>query len=353
MAKGYINSTCVPVEDLDFEQMFGSCSFNDTLPVSDANAYIADAAPHEKESSISRFKESPDIVGLNFDSTAEASKYLGRMANYIEKNGKKYALSTAECSDGYDFRLSDVESFYNEVTTWRRGLTSEEQALLNVLIDKKILVFGPHDTSYHSSCNGALIAIVHDNSYSRSKIQTIFEHEYAHGRYFTDPQFRANVSDTWYGLSDEERAFLRSMMIASGYYASGYEWLMETEAHTHAIADPLGEDGFVNLLAGAFETCRNSESATCKTFWSFGGDTKSLFIRLHERFCAMPDGNISIADNKIKTKNTTIDKNTSKELKKIDWKSVIPLADKHLFPPVNVSDYIDRVQKEFDARCKR
>lgn len=285
MGIAYIKNQCVERSDPGKSGLVS----RDREITTDAPSFVLGAAPINETMgfSISRFAENQSIIGLDFVSNNKMWASLGRIAHFVERMKKTQPLALNRCIDGecakgegYDFKLSDIAQFYNQTIARNGAISGNEKDLLNALLQKCLLI--NINGSFAASEKSAIVGMSREFDLSKRKI--IFTHEYSHALYFVDAGFRNLVSKTWNGLSDNQKNLLKGIMIASGIYSSGEQWLMETEAQAHGIAWPKGEDGFINLLIGAYENCGSSHNNPkgCKQFTSYHGNIRPDLEKIHD-----------------------------------------------------------------------
>jgi hypothetical protein len=307
MAVGYVNNKCywkVPPRK-GANRKTGAPS---DLFVLDSSAYVSAVAKISGASSfvMARLYESSKVIALDFRNNAGMSDALDRISQFVETNAKKSIptqeeiktllkkhKSTCGSDDracglaaGHDLKMADVAEFFSRCKSKGFKLTAGEQELLDSLVKSKLLK-RTLPGGYAPSSKTVLIGM------SRSKAQSdrreIFRHEYSHALYFTNPVFRKKVSHAWSSLKPAQRRFLRGAMMASGFYASGEKWLMETEAQAHAIAPPIGKDGFLETLLRAELNCKKPSRA-CSDFFSFRGNIRGLLVYLNAKYTAVSSG---------------------------------------------------------------
>ena len=272
------------------------------LMIVDASAYVSAVPTISKSSSfiMASLYENSHVVALDFRNSSRMSNALERISHFaeastrmsiptrkdiaalIKKNGTTCTKDGGPCglAAGHDLKLADVAAFFTKCKKEGVELTKGEQELLSKLTRSGLLL-RTRQGSYAISSQKVLIGM--SRSHNKSDRRAIFKHEYSHVLYFTNPVFRKKVSSAWSSLKQSQRKFLRGAMVASGIYASGKKWLMETEAQAHAIAPPLSIDGFIALLLKADENC-TKPSRACRDFYSYRGNIRGLLFYLNRMY---------------------------------------------------------------------
>lgn len=280
----YANNVCMPVAPADSKAA--------SLPVVDFDSFNDGIIPKNNSAfSMARIYENPDIIAIDA-SKDMAATIFGRMSYFVERTGRKNIPSLSACPDGvcnrgmgYDVKMEDVAAFFTICVKQSLKLNVFESAFLEKLLALGLLA--REGETYIPLQDVALIGISNDVD-SAQRTET-FEHEYAHGRYFTDLSFRKKVDLVWEDLAPSDQQFIRGALIASGYYASGESWLIKTEAHAHAIEDMWAGGGFTNILLSAQSNCFNKTAVKgCGDFLSFRGDIKALLADLHTVYSKIP-----------------------------------------------------------------
>lgn len=364
----YKDNSCTLVEvpegepDPDFQPIISIKPEKEknTIPATDAAAYVSAVIPIPAKQNflISRMWKNPDIIALDFKDKQSMWSSLGRIANFVEENGKKTIPGGDECphgscgrGQGYDFRLTDVVDFFNAAVSKEVALLPEEQELLNALIDADLItrngsIYG------HIAQDVAIIGMSRDYDVS-NRLHT-FVHEYSHALYFVNEEFRTSVSKTWSDLDDKVRRFLTGVIMASGFYKSGDRWLMETEAHAYAIAPVLRDDGLANLLAYAMDNCSPvSKLKACGDFWSYQGDIRSLLQYLNDKYLNLSRCNVPLLDNWQYDKNLNLIFSSDSVMCHDEHEPDTTMQPVMLIPKDSSEEKIDKfisdVQHRFDA----
>lgn len=302
----YIDNRCELESNLDSSAQTEIPIFS---PESIARQEIS--IPEDSAFSMARVLENPQVLALEFRDKTAMRYSMARIATYVETLGKARipTLDESPPAWGHDLKLSDVADFFNACVS----LNPEEKELRDQLVAQGLLkpieigIYIYTQTIYEPSSPHVLIAIDPDlDSYDR---KVTFIHEYSHALYFLDEDFRSQVSEAFSSLDPETQRFLYGAMIASGYYASGEEWLIETETQAHAI-EPQGWDhGFLSLMLEAEENCDrlNQPSLACDDFFSYPGDLRGLTTFLHEDYLTISQGRIPLLASKMEEKQNRED----------------------------------------------
>jgi hypothetical protein len=349
-----------------------------SLPLIDASAYISKVAPIPKGKSflISRLFENPKVLALDFRDAKNMSETMNRMSHYVEQNGKKKvpSLDEAQSALGHDLRIEDVADFYNVCRNEGITLTRGERELLDQLLEAGFIQI--QEDEYVSSTPVALIAMSRSLE-TFNKRKENFIHEYSHALYFVDPIFRSEVSKVFASFPPEAQSFLRGALLASGYYGSNDQWLIETETQAHSMAEPISLNGFMNVILSAKMECKINKGLTseCEDFLSYTGNIRTLLEGLHKKYIAISESHIPfltrrkgnvIVDEKATCQSFSINKweDLQKRLKEIDTLSKnfgvlkietlrnslepLEIPQRHQVTPPNPQEELDRLQAEFD-----
>ena len=329
MAIYYVNGESFQSDELHFDTKWTPASAANpsekasTIPVLDASAYVSAVVPIPDRSGflMSRLFEDPGVIALDFKNGGQMTDTLARISYFVEINKKKQVPSVDELEkklsklgtsckkkngvwddrpcglgEGHDLKMGDVAYFYNECHQKGIELTQGEMELLNHLLENNFLIKDAKG-EYQTLSEKVLIGMARaQNAHERRKI---FVHEYSHAKFFLNPKFHKTVADTWFSLESGERRFLSGAMIASGWYDSGDESLLQTEAQAHAIGGSLSLNGFLNVLEYARKNCLYSgtESKTCNDFWSYKGDIKTFLRKLNKRYMDISECQIPLLAN--------------------------------------------------------
>lgn len=288
MAVDYIENSCISSSYTAFEDgpVAGELpeSYADMGTV-DSSAYVSGVLPLPQAGfSMSRLFENPQVLAADFRDPDMMADGLSRISDFVETYGGKLIPDQGRPGSGgeaFDLKSEDIARFFTECLRQGKILTSGELSLLGWFLAAGLLELraGGYDAAESFVLIGMSRA---DEEGSR---RALFVHEYSHALYFLDPDFQAQVSSTWASLPPEVQRFLRGALIASGYYASGEQWLIETETQAHAIGDPISENGLLNLMAWAVRECLDRDTdPACRDFWSYEGDLETLLSDLHLLF---------------------------------------------------------------------
>lgn len=252
------------------------------LPFMDADAFVRETTPISDDADFLavRMAENSHIIALDFHDTKGMQRALGRISQFVEAAGMHHISESVEMQGaGYDLRLEDIAAFFDAMRAEGRSLNPSEKALFDMLAGANLLV--QRQSLIYAGTEDAVIAMSRDQSDERRLLT--FYHEYAHGLYFVDPDYRCDVALAWENLEPGERSFLKGLLMASGFYASGEQWLMETETASYSLAQYDDLSAMIDLSMQSLKNCMTDpEAPGCNAILEFTGDERSLFWRLHD-----------------------------------------------------------------------
>ncbi len=384
MTTNYVKNACFPKEApseirAPEEILESSSEASSNLPFIDASAYVSKIAPipNGKRFSMARLFENPKIVALDFKDAKNMAETMNRMSHYVEQNGKRKVptFKEAQSGEGHDLRISDIAHFYNACQNEGTILTQGERELLDHLLEAGLIHI--QEDEYITPTSAALIGMSRslDMFYKRKEN---FIHEYSHALYFVDPMFRSKVSKVFASFPPEVQSFLRGAILASGYYGSNDQWLIETETQAHSMTGPNSLDGFTNLILSAEKKCEAKKDLTqkCIDFRSYTGNIRILLKEIHEKYVEISKPHIPLLSHSSSTKSEeqTEDKNgnsndTLKTLREINvekfknlkintWQESLKKLEQeielsHRYTQTdrpNPRKQLDQLQEEFDKR---
>ena len=156
------------------------------------------------------WQQIPQVYIFDFRNYAIQDKYLKRLAFFVEKSDYAGRIVTFEevkdihGFNAHDYRAESLASFFNQAAREKVRLAKEEEHLLNLLLELKVLVRS--EDGVLIAGQGAIISISQESpDYLRN---SLLSHEGFHGIYFTDPAFRRCVSDCFEKVDSGEKLFL-------------------------------------------------------------------------------------------------------------------------------------------------
>lgn len=183
----------------------------------------------------------PSVLVFEFRSLELQSRYLKRLAFFVEKLGYAGRLWTNEQLAGlhgwnaHDYRSEDLARFFAAALRQGFPLNREEQELRSLLLANGVIVrasggFGPG--------RGAIISFADAGSYELRRI--LLTHEGYHGIFFTHPAYRSRVLSLWAGADPEEQELFRRFLRAKRYdVTNGY--LVANEFGAYLMQQPTAE----------------------------------------------------------------------------------------------------------------
>ena len=164
--------------------------------------------------------------------------YLKRLAFYVEKSGYRGRLvSDAELGplhgwNAHDYAAPDLARFFTQAAQENFVLNAEEMELRDRLVAAGVLrVAGD---GWEPGV-GALVGISQGSPPALKAV--LFTHEAFHGLYYTSPEFREGVAQTWSSLSEGAKSAFRSFLALS-QYDSLDEPLMVNEFQAYVLQRP-------------------------------------------------------------------------------------------------------------------
>lgn len=191
--------------------------------------------------------ESPETEGLAFDRLAlfvEVEPGRIRPDTHEDRkltlDYKQWELGEAG-SDGNDYDLVDVANFFNAAMQQRIALNVLECRMRSELVARGLLKYA--DLKYISS-PGAII------STGRRSVSAI-DHEFNHGIWFTDPEYRSASVELWSSLPLHEKELAKLIMKSFFEYALDQDenlgireflaWFRDSDELLKSYLNPVGE----------------------------------------------------------------------------------------------------------------
>lgn len=178
------------------------------------------------------WEQFPGILFFDFADYKTQSRFLTRLAYFVEKAGYKGTLvgdDFVENRHGYnahDYKSSDLAAFFSEARRTDFTLNESELLLRDILLHNKIII---EENGMYSAGSGAIVSISRESPlYLR---RTFVAHESWHGIYFIDENFRNAVSTCYYMFDPRSMEFLQvfwETQNSLGYDRSD-EYLMQNE----------------------------------------------------------------------------------------------------------------------------
>lgn len=159
----------------------------------------------------------------------------------LEQNKKDHTLAI-----GHNFSYATLEAFFTQAKEDGVVLPGDTQALLEFF--QQLRVFGRE---------GGIISTAQDVQ----DRERVIKHEFSHGKYFSDPEYRKHVKRIWLGLPQNTQQAIRSIF----------------SQYNYNLAD---NDLVLREFAAWFE---DEQFVT-----SSSGKTRELFIKIREDLLSYP-----------------------------------------------------------------
>jgi hypothetical protein len=197
--------------------------------------------------SLFRWDLIPSVLILDFQDYDTQSRYLKRLAFFVEKLGyrgrlaKDGEIAGAHDWNAHDYRPEDLARFFQVAREKSFPLNDAEKGLGELLLREGVIVesgarLGPG--------KGAIISITRESSAALRR--TFAVHESAHAIFFADAEYRRFASELWSSLEPGERWFWKTYF-AFKTYDVGSDYLMGNEFQAYLLQQPVpsAEDYFV------------------------------------------------------------------------------------------------------------
>lgn len=183
----------------------------------------------------------PSVIVIDFRSLEVQSRYLKRLAFFVEKQGYAGRLWTNEQLAGlhgwnaHDYRPNDLARFFTQALRSGFVLNREEQVLRSLLLANGLIVRVPGG---YRPGRGAIISFADTGSFELRRI--LLTHEGYHGIFFTHPTYRNRVFALWVAAGAEERQLFRHFLRSKGYDITN-EYLVANEFAAYLMQQPTAE----------------------------------------------------------------------------------------------------------------
>lgn len=150
----------------------------------------------------------PDFLVMDFKDYSLQSRFLKRLAFFLEKKGyagrllKEKELAPLHGWNAHDYRSKDLALFFNKAVDEGFQLNSEEYTLRDILLKNGII---KEQNSHYIPVKGGFLAYSREAS---DRLRYLFiTHEGYHGVFFSSPLYRKQVQLVWDALSPVEKKF--------------------------------------------------------------------------------------------------------------------------------------------------
>ena len=187
-----------------------------------------------KDYELYEWEEVPHVLFFDFASYKVQNQYLTRLAYFVEKAGYKGTLVSddfVENRHGYnahDYKAGDLAAFFTTAARQNFRLNAREQDLCGILLANGVILRGEESGTYLPG-EGAIVSFSRESpDYLRWEF---LAHESWHGIFFTNPEFRAEVSRIYDAFDSKCMEFLQTYW--ETYPSLGYDrrddYLMRNE----------------------------------------------------------------------------------------------------------------------------
>jgi hypothetical protein len=204
-------------------------------PLSDLYAVLASPAP-KGDFSLYRWDIFPETLVFDFKDYDTQDRYLKRLAFFAEKPGFRGRLAgNNEIAplhgwNAHDYSTRTLKAFYGKAEHTGFQLDPEELALLDILLQRGVLVRGQDGNLAEGS--GAIISI---SSESPAPLRRLFiDHEASHAVLFQDAAYAKLAEGLWRALDNDSRWFWR-LHFSWRYYDISDEYLMFNEMQSYLV----------------------------------------------------------------------------------------------------------------------
>lgn len=190
----------------------------------------------------------PDIKIMAFADYRSQSRYLGRLAYFLEKRGQTGKILTeAEIRGKHDWNAHNyapqgLASFYNTAHAQGITLRPEELELRQFAVGWGLLL---KEGEIYKPGKGGVLSFSFDPSSWFGLRKLLLGHESLHGLFYMVPELESKTTELWEGLSDISRQFLLSYFAYKGYEPSD-QYLMKNEFQAYILQQ--GETELTSLI---------------------------------------------------------------------------------------------------------
>ncbi|HUX20871.1 MAG TPA: hypothetical protein VMW69_06500 [Spirochaetia bacterium] len=276
--------TLRPTEGRGRSEGSGSASSLKPIPA-DLGAIISYNAQWWRRPGLELFSWSlvPSVLVVDFRSLAEQSRFMTRLAFFVEKSGYAGRLWTNRELSGlhgwnaHDYRPDDLAAFFSRAEEQEFSLNPEEIELRSILIANGLIL---PDACGFKAGTGAIITLSQEGSHALRTL--LLTHEGYHGIYFTHPAYRERVEEIWKGVSPQAREIFRLFLKANDYDISNPD-LVVNEFQAYLLQQP------VNLVDAYF---RNHPHASLFSASAGGSPELEAYYRAHPSLFSGPSSEL-------------------------------------------------------------
>ncbi len=195
----------------------------------------------QKDYEVFSWSLAPSVLVFDFRTLAVQSKYLKRLAYFVEKAGyagklwPNYVISPLHGWNAHDYRPKDLAAFFTMAQSQHFPLNPEEISLQDILVANGIIV---RTADGFAAGKGAIIGFSQNDPYWLRYI--LLTHEGYHGIYFTHPGYRDAVHRIWNALPAQQQKFFRIFLGRREYNAKD-DYLVINEFQAYLMQQRVDE----------------------------------------------------------------------------------------------------------------
>ena len=185
----------------------------------------------------------PQVLIFDTADYETQARIFKRLAFFVEKPGYTGRLvENAELEgkhgwNAHDYKPSDLADFFTLAEETGFTLNKEELELKQLLLDHGIIQGDAGSTSF-SAGKGAVLSVSRETLPNwRYRFLT---HECLHGLFFTDENYRKEITEAFYNLEEEEIEFWKHLLDYRQYDVDN-EYLLVNEFMAYSLQQPLDE----------------------------------------------------------------------------------------------------------------
>lgn len=223
-------------------------------------------AGHSQDWRLAWLQDNPQVLVIEFPNLKEQGAAMNRLAAFLQKAGapRDRVLNDTELAavirrqgdnsqtffQGHDYAESDLQQFFAQAARQQLALMPQERRLRQVLQQEGLLGDAPASKA-SSAAAAAARAVVsftatqpddpstpEDESVDAVRREAILRHELSHGRFYTEPLYRAHCFVLWREmLTPRQRERLLQHLAELGYDTT-HESLVVNEAQAFLLHTP-------------------------------------------------------------------------------------------------------------------
>jgi hypothetical protein len=177
----------------------------------------------------------PQVLMFDFADWDTQSRYLRRLAFYVEKDGYRGELLTNEELGNrhgwraHNYHPRDLSRFFNQAEEEDFPLNPEEEELLRLLLHNGLLLRGSNG---YVEGEGQIISVTSHPIQTTATRALFLNHEGLHGMFYNEPEMRGLSTRLWDEMPADVREFLVYYFVYMGYDpADTYLMINEFQAY--------------------------------------------------------------------------------------------------------------------------